>query len=161
MEVLVLSPTEKFMLFLSINKRFFNIPVHMLYSVDFQHEKKNYDHTYICIETKDFRMIKFIITGHNRGKDLFNEIRKVAFPNILWKDVFPLKYKYTLKTISRESLNKLDLPSNGWEVYDMQKEFKRQGVKHKHKMFRIQNAWYPGDGDNIWETYPMQIYVPA
>lgn len=68
----------------------------MLYSVLFQINKKDVNDIYIDLETKDHRKIRFIMKNINKGKELCNTIRSVAFPNYLSKDVFALKYRYAL-----------------------------------------------------------------
>lgn len=41
------------------------------------------------------------------------------------------------------------LQTNGWKVYSMKREFERQGVLEKNKIFRIQQCWETTDGNNI------------
>jgi len=142
-------------------KRYFNIPVHMFYNVSFESEKKNIQKFYITVHTKDFREVRFIMTDYRKGKHLFETLNRVAFPNFLWKDVFALKYEYQIKNSHKEYRIKMDLPINGWDVYDMEDEFKRQGVFDLKETFRIQNCWYTNDEDNICATYPYQVIVPA
>ena len=43
----------------------------------------------------------------------------------------------------------LGLTTEGWEIYDMKKEFERQGINEADGVFRIQQCWYPEGGKNI------------
>lgn len=51
-------------------KRYFTIPVHLLYKVTFNYDKKNIHMAYIDIDTKDFRRIRFQLDDHNKAKEL-------------------------------------------------------------------------------------------
>lgn len=146
---------------LSYKSRFFIIPVHMLYSVEVTMNKKNANEMYVDIETKDFRTIRFIVNDQNKGKELWNTIRSVAFPNVLSKEVFALKYKYTPPTSTGDCEATVHLPTNGWDIYDMRREFERQGIDEANKNFRIELCWYISKGQSICETYPHEVYVPA
>ena len=46
-------------------------------------------------------------------------------------------------------------------MYNFIEEFKRQGVDENSESFRIQKWWHADKGENIWDTYPYEVYVPA
>jgi len=75
-------------------KRFFTIPVHLLYWCNLTLNKKNSTEVYIDLETKDFRLIRLVVESQSKGYQLHEKIKKVAFPNVLAKEVFALKYRY-------------------------------------------------------------------
>ena len=64
-----------------------------MYSVKLSKNKKNINETYIDIDTKDMRVIRFIVSNDQKGDKLFEDIQKIAFPKVLWKEVFSLKFK--------------------------------------------------------------------
>lgn len=68
------------------------VPVHLLYSVKISINKKNINEAYVDIETKDMRVIRFIVNGTQMEK-IWKDIYKVAFPKVLWKEVFALKFR--------------------------------------------------------------------
>lgn len=74
-------------------RRFFTIPVHLLYSASFQLNKKNTNEAYVDIDTKDFRTIRFIVDNLEKATNLYKDIVWVAFPTVLSKEVFALKYQ--------------------------------------------------------------------
>jgi hypothetical protein len=82
---------------------------------------KNTENYSIIIITKDNREFKFTII--NKEMKLFLTLYKLVKPisvDLYW--IYAVKYNkcYTSKK------NKI---SNGWEIFDIQKEFERQGVK--------------------------------
>lgn len=65
--------------------------MHVLYSVKFRLSKKTAE-ACIDIDTKDYRALQLAVKDEDAGQDLFKKIYSVAFPNVLSKDVFALKY---------------------------------------------------------------------
>jgi len=78
----------------------------------------------------------------------------------LCKDVFALKYLY--ENITRDGFfqSKLNLPLDGWDIYDMKKEYMRQGVDETSQKFRAISCWDLADASNICETYPEYVFIP-
>lgn len=125
--------TKSYMELPAYKSKYFTIPVHLLYSVEYYINKKNVAETFIDLETKDHRSMSIVLYDHERCRTLYSKIRGVAFPNVLTKEVFALKYSYkptrssdeeqkiTFDSVTNSSLlpDSLNLPSNGWEIYDM------------------------------------------
>lgn len=155
--------------------RFFTVPVHLLYSVEIGINKKNVAETHIIWYTKDHRDFRFVLFNHDKWKNLYTNIRKVAFPNVLSKDVFALKYKFEPSSNENEEVKLTyeiahgnatispfsNLTKNGWDVYDFKKEYDRQGIQEIISKVRIQHWWYTDKSNSVCETYPEQVYVPA
>lgn len=90
---------------------------------------------------------------------MIENISRQAFPGLCVTSMFVLKYNYKISnylspeeekeesiydniTLTKREriepfLGKRKLPNNGWEVYDYQREFSRQGVKKGNKLFRL------------------------
>ena len=62
-----------------------------------------------------------------------------------------------IKNIEKEKINNSypQIPRNGWEIYDFENEFKRQGIDFKNNYNILDNSNY-----KFCETYPDKIIMP-
>ena len=88
--------------------RYFCIPVHMIFSISHQTDKKNPDIVYLDIFTKDFRNLKFQILLLDKENDIYDNIRERAFPGMYTDGCFAPKYTH--------SFNKPEVEASSNEV---------------------------------------------
>mmetsp|Transcript_11181 Transcript_11181/g.11142 ORF Transcript_11181/g.11142 Transcript_11181/m.11142 type:complete len:259 (+) Transcript_11181:217-993(+) len=60
-------------------------------------------------------------------------------------------------TIVDDILKDTPLDINGWDVYDFEEEFIRQGVNVKEELFQAIETWR----DNEENTYPRKAFIPS
>jgi hypothetical protein len=101
------------------------------------------------------------VVPYREGPEVIENICRQAFPGLCVTSMFVLKYNYkaenylaaeeekeneqslydSIPLSKRERiepiLGKRKLPKDGWDVYDYQREFARQGVKKGNKLFRL------------------------
>lgn len=70
-------------------------------------------------------------------------------------------HRYAPISIGAQFELPIEIQTDGWAIYDIRKEFERQGVKADEEKFRIQKWWNTTDTNNICETYPYEVYVPG
>jgi hypothetical protein len=98
----------------------------LIYIIYFRVEKlnKNNENYTISITTKDNRELKFTVL--NREVKLFLSLYKLVKPISV-----DLYWAYSLKYHKYQSCKK---NKNGWEIFDIKKEFERQNVKFKENV---------------------------
>ena len=166
--------------------RYFNIPLHMIYSVKDQWDKKHPELFFFDILTKDYRAYRVKIMPVKEGFEVYDSIRNQAFPGMFMTSWFVTKYKYQIKnyllyeeekiedtvtSIDKISLSKAEklesiiclkkLPEDGWNVYNYQHEYYRQGISKSNKDFRRIACWSMKSDINLCGTYPHFVFIPA
>ncbi|KAL9642592.1 hypothetical protein ABK040_011157 [Willaertia magna] len=114
------------------------------------------DFTYLIeIFTKDFKHVKFafVPSRGTRGR-IFKYLREERLPNQFFA------YCYKLHPSMFEVKPNDPYPViNGWDIYDIEKEFKRQGVfKNVKPHWRVCNV---NQNYKICDTYPRRFLVPS
>lgn len=165
-------------------KNYYSIPVHMIYSVKEQVDKKNPEWCFIDILTKDYRGLRIRVVPNRVGQEIIDNIWRQAFPGLLVTGSFVLKYSYLISNylaieevkeeVDSDSVcltkaeriqpyfnGKFEFPPNGWDVYTFLEEFARQGVKKSDQKFRLVSWWSMNKEDYIiWGTYPKSVFIP-
>lgn len=100
----------------------------------------------IEIFCKDMRNLRFAHKQENHSRrEVFDKLSSYAFPVTNKLSLFAFDYKEEYK-------------ENGWNIYDVATEFRRQGVDSKHdtwKMTKINQNY------ELCDTYPQVLCVPA
>ena len=107
--------------------------------------------------TKDYRRMRIRVIPAKEGKEILKSIYQQAFPQVMDPKLFVLNYSYAINNylVPEEAKNsiydpisltksdlmniyfdKFDFPVNGWDVYNFRKEFKRQGLSERDRIFR-------------------------
>ena len=168
---------------------YFSIPVHMIYSVKDQIDKKNPEYCFIDIATKDGRGMRIRVVPFREGREVIDNITRQAFPGFLVSSMFVIKYSYSIKNFlvpeeeakepttiyetpyltKKEKLEpymgELKLPENGWDIYSFKREFLRQGTDidatgDDRRTFRVVNCWSTNDKATLCGSYPHQVVIP-
>lgn len=115
-------------------------------------------------------------------RDTFSEINLVLLNlrNKALQDDISIQSQMSPKFID-ELLKNSELKENGWEVYDFDEEYKRQGVSCEDSKFRVSEVWStkkdtsatllsrqiciiknmsPKEKNEYFHTYSMKVYVP-
>jgi len=165
----------------------------------------------IMVKTKDFRTVAISLFSTELQETVAKELRKLAFPLDLDDDMYLMNFQYVpggyfhksksspaklekkalLEDVSIQSqmspefidelLKNSEIKENGWEVYDFDEEFKRQGVVTEDSKFRVSEVWTTKknssstslsrqicilknmkekDKDEYFHTYAKKVYVP-
>lgn len=136
---------------------YYNTPLNSIAKVT---ENKIVDYNQITIATKDLRQITFKIPI-NKTREFLNIINLFAFPRI--NSLYTRYARYYYKTQSSSSpnihvqtnMNK----KNGWEIYDIEKEFTRQKIDVNSKTPRYR--FLDNSSFNYCSTYPKKLVVPS
>ena len=121
-------------------------------------QKYSYDDTCIEINLKDCR--NFII--NLKKKENFNNFVEIL-ENFSAPIQIPLYFRHAffehqkIESLEREKKTNSypKIPKNGWEIYDFEYEFNRQGVDFKNDYNILDNSDY-----KFCETYPAKIITP-
>ena len=159
-------------------ERYYTIPIHMIYSVKDSQDKNRLLY-YIDIETKDCRSLRLVLEHFKDWEEVVETIKQQAMPGFPMSSSFVYKYKYEIKNYllsdkdenlesalptNKEKLRlysiKRKLPSKGYKVYNLDKEFERQGITEESDHFRKYKWWGSNDKNIICGSYPKWIYVP-
>jgi len=121
-------------------KDFFEIPLYFINKLDKLSDKKTNSKYIIEIGTKDQRNIKFII--FNEEKHFYSCLNKLINPK-----EFTDMLKYAIRYRETHPVN-----FDGWKIYKMKEEFKRQGVVYENIVNEIKKN--PSD----FSTYEPVIF---
>ena len=120
---------EIIILLKSLKKDFFDIPIYFINKLEKSNDKKTNEKYFLEIGTIDQRILKLTVLSEN--KDLFLNLHKIINP-LEFMDIlrYPIKFKQNHK-----------IKNDGWKIYKLKKEFKRQGLKifDTSKNEKIQN----------------------
>jgi len=141
--------------------QYFNIPIHMIYSLKEKFDKRNPEHFFIDILTKDYREMRIKAISEREGREIMQSIYQQAFPQMIVSSLFVLNNSYVVNNylipeeVKEETENSIydpisltkserlgiyinmnDFPVNGWDVYNIKREFNRQGVNERKDTFR-------------------------
>ena len=138
--------TEKKMNF---SNDFFKIPYILITKI----EKKPYREPNIIsiiISVRDGRNIQIYIIGENQNKFL-EELQNKSFPLKFDLFSFPKDFNDDLKREKEEF--------NGWKIYDMYNEYKRQGINFQDEKFPLRLS-HINSNYKLIPTYPDRIVIP-
>ena len=97
-------------------KDYFEIPIFYINKIEQTSSKKSHSKYLMEISTKDNRNLRFNV--FNEEKTLYNHLHKLSNPK-----EFTDFLKYTMRYRESHPVN-----NDGWRIYKMKNEFKRQGV---------------------------------
>ncbi len=109
---------------------YFDIPVFFINKLEKNFDKKSHSKYVIDIGTKDQRNIKFQI--FNEEKQFYNCLNKLINPKE-FTDVI----RYAIRYRDTHPVN-----TDGWKVYKMRDEFKRQGILYENYVHEINKNEY-------------------
>ena len=104
---------------------YFEIPVFLINKLERYSDKKSNSKYVIEISTKDQRNLKFLI--FNEEKHFYNDLNKLINP----KDFTDI-IKFAIRYRETHPVN-----YDGWKIYKMRDEFKRQGVVYENYVHEI------------------------
>lgn len=104
---------------------FFDIPIFFINKLDRFSDKKSNSKYVIEIGTKDQRNFKFLIFSEE--KHFYNYLNKLINPKE-FSDII----KYAIRYRENHPVN-----YDGWKIYKMRHEFKRQGVVYENMVHEI------------------------
>jgi len=121
-------------------------------------QKYSYDETWIEINLKDSRNFILNLKKQENFQNFLEILENFSMPVQT-----PLYFRHAffefnkLKNIDLEKLNNSypHFPKNGWDIYDFENEFKRQGIDFKNNYNILDNSNY-----KFCETYPDKIIMP-
>lgn len=119
-------------------KDYFDIPIFFINKLERFSDKKSNSKYIIEIGTKDQRNIKFLI--FNEEKHFYNILNKLSNPKE-FNDII----KYAIRYRETHPVN-----TDGWRIYKMKEEFKRQGVVYENYVYEInKNPNYPHEQEQV------------
>jgi len=100
---------------------YFQLPHGLISKIERNTDKKNFELVYLDIHSKDGRMFKFRITEkYSSESNPFIQLLYVfAFPDKK-TDLFAFEYGKAGKNLEENY--------GGWKIYDIEREFHRQGI---------------------------------
>lgn len=109
--------------FKSLPNDYFDIPLFFINKLEKFPDKKFHSKYLLELATKDQRNIKFsVFSDEKHSKHFYNILCKLIYP----KDFLDF-LKYTIRYRENHPVN-----NDGWKLYKMKEEFKRQGVRYEN-----------------------------
>ncbi|XP_043267839.1 myotubularin-related protein 6 isoform X2 [Venturia canescens] len=100
----------------------------------------------LYIKCKHFLTVTFIISKERDCHNIYVTLMKLSFP-VKLEDLYCFKFR---------TLEDSEIQRDGWNSFDIQNEFQRQGVPNKEW-----NQTYLNTNYELCDTYPKYLYVPA
>ncbi|KAF3926253.1 Myotubularin [Dactylellina cionopaga] len=98
----------------------------------------------IRLRCRDFTFITFCFDTEQEAKDVFDSIKRLTCGGSVER-LYAFIYKPT----------KFEAPYNGWNLYDAQKEFERQGITDDWRVSTINSSY------TFCDTYPAKLFIPT
>lgn len=134
---------------LNLPQNYFTIPLFSIKSVSKNPTKSIYS---IDIVLKDTRVIRFVIHNKNNVK-FYGDLTEAVFPKDP-KLLFDFSFEYLKYLFSIENF------ISGWELYDIEKEFNRQGILKEDANLQIRYTNI-NEKFELCQTYPPVLVVPV
>ncbi len=131
-----------------MQKSFFLIPYMFIDKISkFQDKKPNFCHYNLDIYTKDYRELRFRFQ-FSTGPD---KISQSLYPFYLpkFREIYAMQFFHFLNSLEKEN--------GGWSLYDIRREYKRQGIEEDNKFVRFVD----NNAGRICSTYPALLLVPV
>lgn len=146
-----------------LKKDYLKIPLGFLHKIERNSDKKNLDIIYLDVHSKDGRVLRLRIVerGQNESNNIVTYSQIYGFPD---KKEYFFAFEYSKERAARELEDKY----KGWKLYDIEKEFKRQGIDFtplegnpegstvKNRFRTMDNRYF-----RACATYPPLLLVPA
>jgi len=146
-----------------LKRDYLKIPLGFLHKIERNSDKKNLDIIYLDIHSKDGRILRLRIVerGQNESGNIIQYSQIYGFPD---KKEYFFAFEYSKESAARELEDKYQ----GWKLYDIEREFKRQGIDFTpvagnpegvatKNRFRIMDNRY----FRACATYPPLLLVPT
>ncbi|XP_033365255.1 myotubularin-related protein 6 [Bombus vosnesenskii] len=100
----------------------------------------------LCIKCKHFFIVTFVIPKERDCHDIYLTLSKLSCPVSL-DDLYCFHYQENKDTLPQHA---------GWNFFNVQSEFQRQGVPNEEWSLTYLNTNY-----ELCDTYPKYLYVPS
>ena len=134
---------------LKLSDNYFSIPLFYIKNVT---KKQNNDKYTIEMVLKDSRNLRFIIYNKNNVK-FYGDLTEAIFPKDP-KQLFTYSFDYLRYLFHFRNFY------NGWDVYDIEKEYQRQGINKEDQSLQIRYT-YINENFELCQTYPPILVVPV
>lgn len=113
----------------------------------FQDKKPNFCHHILDIYTKDYRELRFRFQFSTGPDKISQSLYSFYLPK--FREIYAMQFFHFLNSLEEEN--------GGWSLYDIRREYKRQGIEEDNKFVRFVD----NSAGKVCSTYPALLLVPV